>query len=133
MAGIQAGVKSANQGTASHQAEIPANINEQNNEVPDKTRFGSNDLRYRNVVSRQNDSSLDRGRQSRGSTVQGGSSQQSQPTDQAAHVTEKQDPKKNWRCLTCGAWNVGCSRGCQMCRIQKLRAQLGLPIAPGRY
>ena len=74
--GIQAGVKSVNQGTAKHQAEIQPNIGEKNNEVPNKTSFSSTDVCYPGEDSRQNNSSLDRGRQSRETTVQGGSSQQ---------------------------------------------------------
>ena len=119
---IQAGVKSANQGAAKHQAEMPAQIIEKNNPVPLMTNFPSNDVRSR--FHRQGDRSQDRGRQSRGTTGRGGSSQRSQPSDQASHLTEMQDPRKNWQCLDCGAWNVGCSQGCQMCRIQKLIAQL---------
>ena len=132
--GIHAGVKRVNQGTTKHQAEIPPNINESNNEVPNKTRYSGKDIRYSKMDSRQNDSSLDRGRQSGGTTVQGGSSSQSQSSDQAAQSeTQSQDIKGNWKCKQCRAWNVGCTHGCQMCHIQKLKAQLGLPNNPGKY
>ena len=129
--GIQAGVKHANQGNTNNQAVIHPNINEESNKVPNKTKFGSTDLRYHREDSRQTESSLDRDGQSRETTVQGGSSQQSQLTDQVAQLEEEiKKVKGNWRCQTCKSWNVSCSKICLICHINQLRAQLGLPKFP---
>ena len=120
-AGIHADVKRVNQGTTKHQVEIPPNINESNEEVQDKTAFSGKDIRYSKMDFRQNERSQDRGRQSGGAAFQGGSSSQSQPSDQASQSQPQnsRDPsptiKSNWRCKICKAWNVGCTRGCQMC------------------
>ena len=112
-AGIQADAKHVHQGNTRHQAEIPANINEVNNQVP-KVSFPSTDIRSSNREFRQNESSQDRGRQYGGPTFQGGASLQSKSSDQAAQSKtqnegELPDIKGNWRCKICKVWNVGCS------------------------
>ena len=122
---IQADAKRVPQGNTKHQAEIKANINENNNEVP-QNRYHSTDVckQFKPNENWANE------KQSRGPTFQGGASAQPNSIDPMENIFSDRDCtdiKGNWRRKKCRAWNVGCSRNCQMCRIIALHLKLGNP------